>query len=171
MHMLCSVKGNIKRTNSSNICVWCLCVCMFWFIELSDKKLHYVVPQVSVLGPILFPLYIQPLSEVISRSMCGHHKFTDDTQLHQSSDWLLTLSSVLNLSRDGWLVIGWSWTMTKLKLFWLDFVEGSACHRLTTWELAIMMFPSKALLKIFGFTSTEAYWPHQSFSISRDKKN
>ena len=51
----------------------------------SQKKLHYWVPQSSVLGPILVTLYIQPLSKVISPSRCGHHKFADDTQLHQSS--------------------------------------------------------------------------------------
>ena len=38
-----------------------------------------------ILGPVLFTLYIQPLSEVISRSRCGCHKFADDTQLDQSS--------------------------------------------------------------------------------------
>ena len=51
----------------------------------SQKKLHYGVSQDSALGPILFTLYIQPLSKIISRSRCGHHKFADDTQLHQSS--------------------------------------------------------------------------------------
>ena len=53
--------------------------------DFSQKKLHYGVPQSSVLGPVLFTLYIEPLSKVISRSRCDHHRFADDTQLHQSS--------------------------------------------------------------------------------------
>ena len=50
----------------------------------SQKRIHYVVPQCSVLGPILFTLYTQSLSDIISESCCNHHKFADDTHLHQS---------------------------------------------------------------------------------------
>ena len=49
------------------------------------ENLHYGVPQGSVLGLILFTLYTQPLSDIISQSRCNHHKFADDTQLHKSS--------------------------------------------------------------------------------------
>ena len=51
----------------------------------SQKKLHYGVPQGSVLGLILFTLYTQPLPDIISQSKCNHKKITDDSQLHQSS--------------------------------------------------------------------------------------
>ena len=49
----------------------------------SQKKLHYVVPQGSVSGAVLSILYTQPLSDIISRCRCNHHKFADNTQLHQ----------------------------------------------------------------------------------------
>ena len=82
--------------------------------------------------------------------------------------WMLMLSSALTLLGDRRLVIGWSWTMTKLKLFWLDLAERSACHKMTTWELAVMTFPSKAMLKISGSTlMLLCLW----WSISWDQKN
>ena len=34
----------------------------------SQKKLHYAVPQDSILGQILFTLYTQPLSDIIPQS-------------------------------------------------------------------------------------------------------
>ena len=92
------------------------------------------------------------------RSSCTHLlmilNFTS-LQLHLTSiQWLLTLSSVLSLSGDGGLVIGWSWTTTTRKLFCLDLVEVSACHKITTWELAIMitLFPFNAVFTISGST-------------------
>ena len=37
------------------------------------------------MGPILFTLYTQPSSDIISHGKCNYQKFADDTQLHKSS--------------------------------------------------------------------------------------
>ena len=42
------------------------------------------VPQRSVLGPVLFILYTQPRSDVISHHSVSQHMFADDTELHKS---------------------------------------------------------------------------------------
>ena len=48
------------------------------------KELHYGVTQVSVLGPILFVLYVQPLSNSIKRYSFNVHLFADDIQIETS---------------------------------------------------------------------------------------
>ena len=41
--------------------------------------------QDSVLGPILFNMYIKPLSAIIDSHSIIHHSFADDLQLHMSA--------------------------------------------------------------------------------------
>ena len=43
------------------------------------------MPQGSVLGPILFTMYTQPLGSVIQQLGTTYHLFVDDLQLHDSA--------------------------------------------------------------------------------------
>ena len=71
-----------------------------WFSSNLTDRTHYVslsnhcsafapvhsgVPQFSVLGPILFTMYIKPLSAIIDSHSIIHHSFADDLQLQMSA--------------------------------------------------------------------------------------
>ena len=71
-----------------------------WFSSYLTDRTHYVslcnhcsdfapvlsgVPQGSVHGPMLFTMYIKPLSAIIDSHSIIHHSFADDLQLQMSA--------------------------------------------------------------------------------------
>ena len=62
----------------------------------SPSQLMYSVPQLSVLGPVLFVLYTTPLSDIIANHSVNHQLFADDTQLQKSAP----LSEVTNVTKE-----------------------------------------------------------------------
>ena len=60
------------------------------YVSLSNDCSDFIpvqldVPQVSVLGPILFTMYIKPLSAIIDSHSIIHHSFADELQLQMSA--------------------------------------------------------------------------------------
>ena len=60
------------------------------FVSISNlcfafSPVHSGVPQGSVLDPILFSMYIKPLSAIIDSHSIIHHSFADDLQLQMSA--------------------------------------------------------------------------------------
>ena len=120
---------------------------------------HSGVPQGSVLGPMLFIMYIKPLSAIIDSHSIIHHSFADDLQLQMSappdriSELLHSMQSCIS-DVKAWATANMlKLNDSKTELMLVTSKRSKHLHNLpTSITIGNAQIPFKQSVKNLGFT-------------------
>ena len=145
-----------------------------WFSSYLTDRTHYVslsthcsvfaavpsdFPQGSVLGPILFTMYIKPLSAIIHSHSIIHHSFADDLQLQMSappdglSELLHSIQSCMSDVKEWSTANMLTLNDNKTELMLVTSKRTKHLHNLpTSITIGNAQVPFKQSVKKIGFT-------------------
>ena len=121
--------------------------------------IHSGVPQGSVLGPMLFTMYIKPLSAIIDSHSIIHHSYADDLQLQMSappdriSELLHSMQSCIS-DVKAWATANMlKLNDSKTELMLVTSKRSKHLHNLpTSITIGNAQIPFKQSVKNLGFT-------------------
>ena len=110
------------------------------------RPLTDLLPQRSVLGPMLFILYTQPISCIIHQCGSNLQMFFDNTQLFSSAfpadfGTLIKQRCVSNMSRLRWIPTNSDLMMTKLRHWLSVFAPEQVSSVMSISRLVVVLIP------------------------------